>query len=152
MCAESHFVNGKLPFVISLGAVSSAREERFHSCTLPGYPVGRTGDSRGKEAACEKGDLEQKGEMEQSAEQRKERSGRSRGCSVGFQAPAQEGAAACILGRLLGSHWRLCGKGVQISSRGLEWQAYSVLLQLSLLSFVGGGKEMERVVVSCIRR
>lgn len=68
---------------------------------------------------------------------------------MSFQAPALQGAK-CILGSLPGSHLHLCGKGVQIS--GWSVRSTLILLQLSLVGFVGGGKKMERVVVSCIRR
>jgi hypothetical protein len=91
----------------------------------------------------------QKGEMSQSAKQRKERSGRSQGYSVSFQAPALEGTK-CILGSLLGSNLHLCGKGVQISCQGTGVAGPLRPFFNTLVSFVvGGAASVRRCTRSC---
>lgn len=86
--------------------------------------------------------------MLQSAEQRTERSGRSQGCSVSFQAPALEGTKS-ILSSLLGSNLHLCGKGVQISCQGTGVAGPLSSFFNILVSFVGGGAASAGAQESC---
>lgn len=145
--------NWKVPFWGPLQSCLFIQEKRFHSCTPPMDPLERTGDSGGNPLRSVPREIRLGSKGRDIAAVCRAKKGLEEARAalrVSTLQPWRAPSASWVgrLGLICTSVAKVC----KFPAGGWSARPTPILPQLSLFSFVGGGKTMERVVMSCTGR